>query len=217
MILITTVLLAVILYLTKMDFWAVNILVPSLVTGLVIAVIYFAVYVRVFNNFQRQTPNINLHPNLGWVSTYSFIIFIGIGGVVIFAEGIMLDNVFFEAIFIVIVIAVYIFSLIRTMRGGYTGLYFDNNGVNLKLFAARDIYISWKECVDMGVGLQTTPRLYFSKDQLSDKQIKTISHLKLSDRLIWYGYTKEAFEDALKHVDRSKFRNVEILDKDNVK
>ena len=108
-------------------------------------------------------------------------------------------------------------DMINKRRRAFSRYIFDDKGVTNKCFAAKDIFIAWVDCKEIGVAKM--PRgyglynvcLYFSKHPLSEKEIKWIQRLKNNDQHLWVIYSEELLNEVLSYVDLSTIRNLHTV------
>ena len=86
---------------------------------------------------------------------------------------------------------------------------FDKNGIYNKCFTGKDIFISWDDCVDIGMaknqfGHQRYFCIYFSKNMLPKKTLQEIEKAGFGEDCIWVNSTKELLADVLYYVSEDK-------------
>ncbi|MDR2570219.1 MAG: hypothetical protein LBD23_07960 [Oscillospiraceae bacterium] len=101
-----------------------------------------------------------------------------------------------------------------SMIDTFAVIYFDYSGIHSKNIIGNDYFLPWDECIDIGwasYGYEFVV-MYFSKKQLTEKELNNIGRINFSDKFISIHFIKGLTDDVLQFIEKDRIARFDSVD-----
>ena len=201
------------------EFLGIGHFVWALIAGIALAIYYLFLYFRSLDRFHSQMGEVKVHGFFSEVIPGAIVLAVThalatIGLVAYIAIASFPDRLIPLAGGIIAAICL-IIHIKGIRHKGFLAMHFSPKGAHLTSFSDNSIVIPWNECADIGIGWlrvrNAEPHIYFSKDLLTDTQVKNLLNFRFSNRFVRVKFTDEVLFDVSKYIDKNRIRNLHII------